>query len=346
MAIQGDSTARADDFINDSEIPSPQSDAVGKVIKLESDGRMSNAFLRSSVFGDGSDGDVTISSSTTLSRDMYYDNLTVNSTLTTNGYRIFVKGTISGTGTIRYPVANNGSNGATNSGNDGGAGGNGGTAFNGGILKNTAGGKGGNGGVAGGAGQVGSINLGQIGATTSGNGGNGGTNGGASASSGGIYANSNDAVSVFGKDTWFTVPLLDYKLDATLRVRVPRGSGGGGGGSSDTSGGTNNGNAGGGGAGASGGIVYIVARNWAGTFTIRSQGGNGGNGATSTQRAHGGGGAGGVGGVSIVIFENKTWSGTYSLEGGTGGSGGGGNAQAGGAGGVGVYYEIDIKSIK
>ncbi len=48
------------------------------------------------VYGFGQDGDVTIASDTTLSRDMYYNNLTINSscTLDSNGYRIFVRGTL------------------------------------------------------------------------------------------------------------------------------------------------------------------------------------------------------------------------------------------------------------
>jgi hypothetical protein len=48
------------------------------------------------VFGFGQDGDVTIASDTTLTRDMYYNNLTINSScdLDTNGYRVFVKGTL------------------------------------------------------------------------------------------------------------------------------------------------------------------------------------------------------------------------------------------------------------
>jgi hypothetical protein len=48
------------------------------------------------VFGFGQDGDVTIASNTTLTRDMYYNNLTINSScdLDTNGYRIFVKDTL------------------------------------------------------------------------------------------------------------------------------------------------------------------------------------------------------------------------------------------------------------
>ena len=71
-----------------------------------------------SVYGPGLDGTVVISTNTTLSRDMYYDNLTVNSnvTLNTNGFRIFVKNSLlidgsiacstsSSTGTISGPRA-------------------------------------------------------------------------------------------------------------------------------------------------------------------------------------------------------------------------------------------------
>ena len=55
------------------------------------------AFNGGTSFGDGSDGPVTISSgTTTLTRDMYYSDLTVSSTgvLLTAGYRIFVSGTL------------------------------------------------------------------------------------------------------------------------------------------------------------------------------------------------------------------------------------------------------------
>lgn len=53
-------------------------------------------------FFDGSDGNVTISTNTTLTRDMYYNNLTINNgiTLTTGNYKVFVKNTLSGTGKI------------------------------------------------------------------------------------------------------------------------------------------------------------------------------------------------------------------------------------------------------
>lgn len=44
-------------------------------------------------FGDGSDGDVTISSNTNLTRDMFYNNLTVNTGIVLNpmGFAIYVK---------------------------------------------------------------------------------------------------------------------------------------------------------------------------------------------------------------------------------------------------------------
>lgn len=50
-----------------------------------------------SYFGDGSDWNVTISGTVTLTRDMFYNNLTLSdwSILKTNGYKIFVNGTLS-----------------------------------------------------------------------------------------------------------------------------------------------------------------------------------------------------------------------------------------------------------
>jgi len=48
------------------------------------------------VYGFGQDGDVTITADTTLTRDMYYNDLSINSncTLDTNGYRVFIRGTL------------------------------------------------------------------------------------------------------------------------------------------------------------------------------------------------------------------------------------------------------------
>ena len=59
------------------------------------------------IYGPGGDGDVTITGSTTLIEDKYYNNLTVNSGtyLVTNGFRVFVKGTLTNNGTIGLPAA-------------------------------------------------------------------------------------------------------------------------------------------------------------------------------------------------------------------------------------------------
>lgn len=45
MSIAPDEAIVAGDFINESEIPTPQSGAVGKVPKLEADGKLSESFL-------------------------------------------------------------------------------------------------------------------------------------------------------------------------------------------------------------------------------------------------------------------------------------------------------------
>ena len=54
------------------------------------------------VYGTGLDGNVTISVNTSLSSDMYYNNLTINSgiVLNPNGFRIFVKNTLTVNGTL------------------------------------------------------------------------------------------------------------------------------------------------------------------------------------------------------------------------------------------------------
>ncbi len=46
-----------------------------------------------SIYGSGMDGNITISTNTTLTRDMYYNNLTINPgiVLNTAGYRVFVR---------------------------------------------------------------------------------------------------------------------------------------------------------------------------------------------------------------------------------------------------------------
>lgn len=66
--------------------------------------RADNAFAKLlSKFGDWSDWDVTITTTVTLTRDMAYNNLTITSpwVLDPNWFKVYVKGTLSGNGTIR-----------------------------------------------------------------------------------------------------------------------------------------------------------------------------------------------------------------------------------------------------
>lgn len=88
--------------------------------------------LASSLYGDGSDGNVTINSNTTLSRNMYYSSLTINSGsfLYPAGYTVFVNGELLVEGTIDNSGAN-ATVGVTTGGIAGTNGGNGGNAPNG-----------------------------------------------------------------------------------------------------------------------------------------------------------------------------------------------------------------------
>jgi len=108
-----------------------------------------------SLFGDGSEGDISIGSATTLSRDTYYDDLTIaaGQTLDPGGYRIFVAGTLTlGAGAA---IARNGADGpasatgapalAPGTLGGSGAGGYGHCAIPGGSTTNSLGGSGGNG---------------------------------------------------------------------------------------------------------------------------------------------------------------------------------------------------------
>lgn len=257
-------------------------------------------YLTNSVaYGTGADGDVTISSPTTLTRDMYYHNLTVNSTLTTNGYRIFVSGTLSGngSGTIDYGAPNPGiaatsisdaaapaSSGAGQfRTNPGGAG-------EGNVVSNhSLGGKGGVGGHAG---------------TSS----NTGTAPGTVSQFVGVLP------SVLRSSATLAIDILGTDIGS-----YTGGTGGSGGGSGAAAGGTA---AGGSSGGSGGGLIWIAALIWAGTFTIKSIGANGGdfyNGGAGSFGVGGPGGGGG-GGAAIIIFGTKTWTGSYNFAGGTAGA--------------------------
>ena len=141
-------------------------------------------------FGDGSDGAGVADGSTalagatlaanvyTLTRDVYYTNLTISTgvTIKPSGYRIFGTGTLTMNGTaIILRNGNNGSNGANGSGGVGGAGGSGGAALADGYLKGSVAGATGGTGAAGGGGNG---NAGSAGTATSNSIGSNGTAGG------------------------------------------------------------------------------------------------------------------------------------------------------------------------
>jgi hypothetical protein len=240
---------------------------------------------RAITYGDGSAGDVVISATTLLHDDMYYNNLTVNAAIDTNGFRIFVKNTltIGAAGIIRRNGNNAGGSTAPGIGLapasiDGGSGG------------------GGNGGQAGAPG---------TGAATGGNsadpslGANGGF--GNTSSIGRLGASGGVAPDI----TFPRVlsPYVDYQSSFS------GGAGGGGGGATTTAAG----GSGGGGAG----VVVIVAAVIINNGIISAIGGNGA--ASADDATAGGGGGGGGGFILIASTQAVTGTGTISAAGGQGG---------------------------
>jgi hypothetical protein len=259
-------------------------------------------------FGDGRDSDVTLTSNTTLVRDMYYNNLTINSgvTLFTGGFRIICLGNLENNGIIDR----NGSNaiGAT-----------GGVALVVGTVSACVGG--GAGGTTS-AGTAGTASANSVGGTAGA--------GGASVTAGGaggaltVVTTNNGSVDILATSC---KAIIARDLANTV---ITGGAGAGGGG------GAGAGLAGGGGGGG-GGIIVISARNIFGTGIIRA---NGGNGADAVGANAGGGGAGG-GGAIAVISENDIDSTSLTLQVNAGVNGtGNGTGANGNAGTVGRIYKL------
>lgn len=254
------------------------------------------------------DGDVVIASDTTLTRDMYYNNLTINAgaTLYPNGFRIFCANTVTNNGAIDRSGLNASGTSAT-------------TALTAGTLAaGTAGGAGGT--AAGSAGGASATALGGAG----GAGGLGSSGAGGAAGTLTLNTAANGGVETFQQ--------VDRAREGrnVAGTQVTFGSGGGGGGGDGTAGG-----AGGGG----GGMVMVLARTITGTGTIHCRGGNGFTPAGGNR----GGGGGGGGGVIALISENdvSATSLTLSVAGGAGVSGTGTGA-SGVNGSVGRIYLVRI----
>jgi hypothetical protein len=329
-----------------------------KIVVLNASGQVASGFIPTPTilggfFGDGSDGDVTVSVNGTISRDMFYNNLTINTGITLNpsGYRIFVKGTLTltGTGKIAHNgvAAGSGGNASVTSAGTAGA-----TAaalaagyFPIGVAgqagaAGAAGGAGGTNGTAG-ANVTNSVGSNGVAGGAGGAAGNPATTGGAAGTATTINA-IRDLSSVF-----FWLALISGSF---VQPKSSAGSGSGGGGAGGANGGgTGGGSGGGGGAGGGGGYAYVAANTITGSSNIEAKGGAGGNGGNGgnavgagTGGGGGGGGSGGPGGIAILIYRDKSgWSGSLDVTGGaagtfgTGGTGGGGSGSSGVAGSTG-----------
>jgi hypothetical protein len=310
------------------------------------------------LFGDGSDGDVTISSgTTTLTRDMFYNNLTVNGTgvLVTAGYEIFVKGTLTVDGSSGAKIHNSGVDGSDGQfsavSSLGGAGGAGGLSgkYKGGV----AGGDGGNGvsnsnGLPGTNGlPSGTYSITNVVGTAGGTGGTSIRTPGAGGTAGIVTS-----VAVNKPRSILNLSFIEVVAgSAVIASQSLSGGAGGGGAGSGGNGGYSGG--GGGGGGGNGGIVVICANalDITGASAIQSRGGDGGDGggaasAGANSPGPGGGGGAGNGGIIVVAYLQKTGTGTMTADAGVGGQpgavGGGssGPGVAGGNGAAGIVIEI------
>jgi len=305
------------------------STAANKVVVTQNNGRIDPEFIGSTAFGDGRDGNVTISSTTTLTRDMYYNDLTINADLLPKNYRIFVRGTLSGSGRI---VAS-GANGTNATGNTHGTG----TTSINGYFSTLASGNGAPGSISGCSANNHSSNTysGLVFVYSNSNTG-GSISLPASPCDVGTYSSTAGSIIAFATSTRYgveyysTIAGVEISYATSTRIFSSTSGSGGAGGIIKCSGscsGTNGSSGAGGGGGQAGQVVFIVARSIVGSFSIDVHGGNGGNGGNGGCGSGdycgtgGTGGGGGSGGVIIFVYDTKTWSGSVNLTGGTGGTG-------------------------
>lgn len=298
------------------------------------------ALIPSQAFnGDCSDGDfsTTAGTTTTLTRDMFYNNLTITNSgnINASNQRIFWCGTLDLTNANANAIFDNGGvgGGGGNGGAAGGAGSNTGAGTN---LTGRAGAAGGAGGTTtgtiGGAGSSGNV----VSNSSGGSSGAGGT--GSAGNTGGAGRALNTGTNFPMRDitTWF----LPTTGSGTQVFTGSGGNGGGGGGGDGTSSGS-----GGGGGGASGQTIYLSGHIFktGGTTAagaIQASGGAGGAGGTPSATCTsgcggGGGGSGGGGGWVVFKFDVRTGTAVTNILNTAAGSGGaGGVGKNGGTTGV------------
>lgn len=264
------------------------------------------------LFGDGSDGDVTISSNTTLSRDMYYRNLTIDSgaIVAPGGYRIFISSTLTITNGW---ISNNGGPGTdvTHSASN--------------VLAITGFGTAGGDATTGAGGSAGNLGAGLRLGGLGGAGGAGSGFAAGSAGTGTVLQTTNGGTAVFKS------PLIAITGRGLANSILYGGTGGGAGGASAA------GSRGGGGGGG-GGPVIVAARFI--TVTVGGIRANGGDGEAGTASGSGGGGGGG-GGYVVVITASDISTATITASGGAGGIATGAGT-AGSAGSAGTVYRIIV----
>lgn len=305
-------------------------------------------------YGDGSDGNLTVSGAQTQSSDSYFNNLTITgagNTLDTRNYRIFVAGTLDISGAVLGAIR------MTNNGGSAGSGATGGTARTN-ILQQTMGADGTTGnntaGATGttGAGTTPAANTDGV-ATLGGNGGGGGAGGALG------------AVGAAGRAAGTLTTNRMCFVDTNIMRGAALYTGGlsGQAGSSGTGDGISAG--GGGASGGRGGAVIAIFCNilkrdgTTAAGAIIANGAAGANGGNAVGGGGGGGSGGGGGGCVYIVYNSLQGStGTNIIQangaaGGTGGTGTagyfGGTGGSGGGGGriilinasTGVLTEID-----
>jgi len=292
-------------------------------------GGLPNGFIPN--YGTGEDGPVTINSNTTLTKDMNYTTLTIDSTggpvvVTTAGWYIFAQKIIFlGTQGSIDRHGPDGGNGGNAAGKTAGGVGAAGTALAANhittALAGGAGGLGGYGGQTGGMAPPPTVgSAGAAGTAVGSNLGLGGTNGaGGVAGNAGKVGGSGNAAGgaggAGGTQSNIAFPYqattlkfyMDWRTNTTGAAYVSPfhtashgGSGGGSGGNSNSNNASYNGGGGGGGGAAAvnGGCMAIMAGEIIGTGTVSSiggiggNGGNGGDGTTNGTFVSNGGGAG------------------------------------------------------
>jgi hypothetical protein len=289
------------------------------------------------LYGDGSDGDVTVSGATTLARNMYYHDLTLAAGAAINpaGYAIHVSGVLDVTAAPASAIAYNGNAGNNAAANVGGtapyaqA-----AAFLPGPQRSVAG-------ASGASGAGGSPSSFPPAVCT--HGGVGAQSNGGGAGVGGLGG----SVSYSGTPIQqILLPTVDHEVNWASAsayagsAGAAGSSGGGGGGGAGTEGG------GGGSGGNSGGFIAVYAQvisrgTNATAGIIRANGGVGGNGGLPAGGDSGGGagGGGGSGGSVLVVCDTRLGSAIangITASGGNGGNGGnGGGAGQHGMGGNG-----------